>query len=203
MLPCDLRQLSAPVEDVRFLDCSRLESPAPEHPALTAALETQTLRSVNYSHPRWRELLRPEVRRGKKRVNLLAIGDVGSTLLTALVLTGSDAISQIGICDLSEKVTARWEIEMGQVALPWNYDAFPPVRAVGQEELFDCDVFVFIASKGIPPVGSGVRDVRMAQFEANAAIAGFYARKGPRRGLPGTLCIGFRPGRSAGQDGVP
>ena len=40
--PCDLRQLSAPVEDVRFLDCSRLESPAPEHPALTAALEAQT-----------------------------------------------------------------------------------------------------------------------------------------------------------------
>lgn len=183
--PCDLRQLSAPVEDVRFLDCSRLESPAPEHPALTAALETQTLRSVNYSHPRWRELLRPEVRRGKKRVNLLAIGDVGSTLLTALVLTGSDAISQIGICDLSEKVTARWEIEMGQVALPWNYDAFPPVRAVGQEELFDCDVFVFIASKGIPPVGSGVRDVRMAQFEANAAIAGFYARKARAAGFRG------------------
>ena len=93
--PCDLRQLSAPVEDVRFLDCSRLESPAPEHPALTAALEARTLRAVNYSHPRWRELLRPEARRGKKRVNLLAIGDVGSTLLTALVLTGSDVISEI------------------------------------------------------------------------------------------------------------
>lgn len=172
-------------------------------PPLTAALEARTLRAVNYSHPRWRELLRPEARRGKKRVNLLAIGDVGSTLLTALVLTGSDVISEIGICDLSEKVTARWEIEMGQVALPWNYDAFPPVRAVGQDELFDCDVFVFIASKGIPPVGSGVRDVRMAQFEANAAIAGFYAGKGPRGGLPGALCIGVRPGRSAGQDGVP
>ena len=44
------------------------------------------------------------------------------------------------------------------------------------EHLFDCDVFVFVASKGIPPVGSGVKDVRMYQFENNSKIIGHYAK---------------------------
>ncbi len=188
--PCDLRQLTAPEEDARFLDCSRLTTPAPSHPLLEAALAEQRLRAVNFSHPRWRELLSSAGSAGKKRVHLLALGDVGSTLLTALVLLGSDVISSIGICDLSEKVTARWEFEMGQVALPWDYDAFPPVEAVAPDRLFDCDLFVFVASKGIPPVGSEVKDVRMAQFEANAAIAAAYARQARAAGYKGRFaCV--------------
>ncbi len=121
----------------------------------------------------------------KARVNILAIGDVGSTLLTGLKLLGSDVIASIGICDLSDAVTARWEFEMGQVSLPWNYDAFPEVAVVRPEDLFDCDVFVFVASKGIPPVGSAVKDVRMAQFEANAAIVRSYARMARNAGFRG------------------
>ena len=112
----------------------------------------------------------------KARVNVLAIGDVGSTLVLGLKLLGGDVIGSIGICDLSEATTARWEFEMGQIALPWEYDAFPEVEAVSPENLFDCDVFVFVASKGIPPVGSAVKDVRMAQFEANSAIVRLYAK---------------------------
>jgi hypothetical protein len=50
------------------------------------------------------------------------------------------------------------------------------VEIVTPERLFDCDVFVFVASKGIPPVDSGIRDVRMAQYDANAAIVRQYAR---------------------------
>ena len=63
----------------------------------------------------------------KKRVHVLAIGDVGSTLLTGLHLLGGDCISSIGICDISEKVTARWEFEENQIAYPWAYDALPEV----------------------------------------------------------------------------
>ena len=80
---------------------------------------------------------------------------MGSTLLTGLKLLGGDVISKIGICDLSDQITARWEFEMGQINLPWDYDAFPDVEVVKPENLFDCDVFVFVASKGIPPVLSG------------------------------------------------
>ena len=126
--------------------------------------------------------------RRKKRVNILAIGDVGSTLLTGLKLLGGDVISSIGICDLSDQITARWEFEMGQISLPWDYRAFPEVEVISLEKLFDCDVFVFVASRGIPPVGSQVKDVRMAQFENNAAIVKQYARMARAADFQGLWC---------------
>ena len=125
---------------------------------------------------------------GKKRVNVLAIGDVGSNLLTGLHLLGGDVISEIGICDLSEKVTARWEFEENQISYPWDYDALPEVKVVSPEKLFDCDVVVSVASKGIPPVGSGVQDVRMYQFENNRKIVGAYARQARQVGFRGMFC---------------
>ena len=63
-------------------------------------------------------------------------------LLTGLHLLGGDVISSIGICDISDKVTARWEFEENQIAYPWDYDAMPEVDVVDQDHLFDCDVFV-------------------------------------------------------------
>ena len=105
------------------------------------------------------------------------MGDVGGTLLTALKLLGGDVISSVGICDLNEKTVARWVTEMGQIAWPWDYDALPEVEAVEPEDLFACDVFIFAATKAIPPVGSGVRDVRMAQLEANRPLVESFARQ--------------------------
>ena len=119
---------------------------------------------MNLNHPRFQEILKEKPEKKKKRVHVLAIGDVGSTLLTGLHLLGGDVISSIGICDISDKVTARWEFEENQIAYPWDYDALPEVDVVKPEELFQCDVFVFVASKGIPPVGSEVKDVRMYQL---------------------------------------
>ena len=62
----------------------------------------------------------------------------------------------------------RLEAEMGQTGA---YDGrrMPNVRAIKEEELFDCDVFVFCASKGVPPLGRR-GDMRMAQLEANASL---------------------------------
>ena len=168
---------------LNVLDASRLpEVPLDEH--LSAALKEGRLTVVNSGRIGWERMLQtPE--NGKKRVNILAIGDVGSTLLMGLKLLGGDVISRIGICDISEKLTARWEFEMGQVSLPWDYDAFPEVTVVTPENLFDCDVFVFAASKGIPPVGSEVTDVRMAQFESNAELVRHYARMARQQGFRG------------------
>ncbi len=167
-------QLAAP-HGLCVLDASRLPD-FPLDETLQNALTAGKLTVVNRSRPNWERMLEPE-KTGKKRANILAIGDVGSTLLTGLKLLGGDVIESIGICDLSEQITARWEFEMGQVCLPWDYGAFPEVETVDAEHLFDCDVLVFVASKGIPPVGSGVKDVRMAQFESNAAIVRHYARQ--------------------------
>lgn len=178
-------QLFDETEDIRWLDASRLPEGEALPPLLREWMAAGTLRAVNGCHPRWRELMTFPGKTEKKRVHILAIGDVGSTLLTGLRLLGGDVISTIGICDLSEKVVSRWEMEMNQVSLPWEYDAFPPVEAVSPDRLFDCDVFVFVASKGIPPVGSGVQDVRMAQLEANSAIVSRYARQAREAGFQG------------------
>ena len=179
-------QLLAP-HGLEVLDASRLPALELDEP-LTAALAQGRLTAVNTGRQNWEAILSAAPKEGKKRVHILAIGDVGSTLLTGLKLLGGDVISTIGICDLSDQITARWEFEMGQINLPWDYDAFPDVEVVKPENLFDCDVFVFVASKGIPPVGSQVKDVRMAQFENNAAIVKTYARMARKANFQGLWC---------------
>ena len=175
-------QLADPMS-IRVLDASRLPEFQPDA-ILSEALNAGRVTVINRDRPGWERMLEPGPE-GKKRVNILAMGDVGATLLMGLKLMGGDVISEIGICDISEALTARWEFEMGQVSLPWDYDSFPEVKVVSPEQLFDCDVFVFAASKGIPPVGSQVQDVRMAQFESNAALVRQYARMARRQDFNG------------------
>lgn len=185
----DPRQLSE-APDLRRLDPRRLgEAPALPEEA-QAALAAGQLTAVNAPHPRREaalDFITP--RPGKKRVHLLAVGDVGGTLLTALKLLGGDVISSIGICDLNEKTVARWVAEMGQISWPWDYDTLPQVEAVGPENLFGCDVFVFAATKAVPPVGSAVQDVRMAQLEANRPLAESFARQARAAGFRGLFIV--------------
>lgn len=189
--PVNPRQLSAGESGVSWLDPRRMDGPEPDLPyTVIRALEAGTLQAVNLRHPRWREALdftRPQP--GKKRVHLLAVGDVGGTLLTALKLLGGDCISSIGICDLNEKAVERWREEMGQIAWPWNYDALPEVEAVSPEHLFDCDVFLFAATKSIPAVGSGITDVRMAQYAANRPLVASFARQAREVGFAGLFIV--------------
>lgn len=183
--------LGAEQEDVSWLDKNHLEKlpGIPELPQwITALIREGKVRAVNASHPKFREILDYVPKTGKKRVHVLAIGDVGSMLLTGLHLLGGDVISSIGICDISDNVTARWEFEENQIAYPWDYDALPEIDVVKPENLFDCDVFVFVASKGIPPVGSGVKDVRMYQFENNSKIMGTYAKMAREKNFKGLFC---------------
>ncbi len=186
----DPRQLTAERGDTSWLDPRRM-GPLPELPEQAAAsIAAGRLTGVNVSHPRWERALAFTVPRpGKKRVHLLAVGDVGGTLLTALKLLGGDVISSMGICDLSENTVARWVTEMGQISWPWDYGALPEVEAVEPEHLFDCDVFLFAAARAVPPVGSGVRDVRMAQLEANRPLAEQFARQARRADFQGLFIV--------------
>ena len=157
--------------------------------AVKTAIDQGMMRAVNCLHPEFEAILAEKPQKTKKRVHVLAIGDVGSTLLTGLHLLGGDCISSIGICDISDKVTARWEFEENQIAYPWAYDALPEVDVVKPEDLFKCDVFVFVASKGIPPVGSGVKDVRMYQFENNSKIVAQYAKQARAEHFKGLFAV--------------
>ena len=122
-------------------------------------------------------------------VNILAMGDVGSTVLLALKMLGGDVIRRIGICDLNEKLLSRLEIEMNQVAYPWDYDRLPEVEIVQQEDLFKCDIFVFCATKGIAAVGEKVKDVRMAQYEANRGLISIYGQMARKAGFRGFFAV--------------
>ena len=142
---------------------------------------------VNTSYPKWRDLL-DYVAPEKWKVNILALGDVGSTLLIGLKLLGGSTISRIGIHDRIPENQKRLEIEMNQVALPFNNN-LPEVEIVEYDDLFDCDMFVFCASKGVPPVGTSVKDVRMVQFEENAKIISEYAKLARKKNFKGRFSV--------------
>lgn len=144
--------------------------------------------SINTNYPNWKDVLNKEEKK-KWRLNLVALGDVGSTLLIGLRLLGGDCISEIGIYDRDINKLKRWEYELNQIRRPFDELSFPKVVPINENDLFDCDMFIFCASKGIPPVGSGVIDVRMAQFESNSQIIGEYAKLARKDKFQGVFAV--------------
>lgn len=186
----DSRQLTAPADGVEWLDARRIKSSPPDLPdTLLRRLKAGELQAVNVRHPQWQHLGFESRPPRRKRIHLLAVGDVGGTLLTALKLLGGDCIGTIGICDLNENTVARWVAEMSQISWPWDYDALPNVEAVSPDRLFDCDVFLFAAAKSVPAVGSAVGDVRMAQFSANRPLVEAYAKKARAANFRGLFAV--------------
>lgn len=151
-------------------------------------VEEGKLTSINTNYPTWKNIL-GKTEKKKWRLNLIALGDVGSTLLIGLRLLGGDMVDSIGIYDRSEDKLNRWEHELNQIHAPFSNIDFPKVEIISKDDLFDCDMFIFCASKGIPPVGSGVSDVRMAQFESNSDIIAEYARMARDRSFEGIFAV--------------
>lgn len=124
----------------------------------------------------------------KHRVNVLALGDVGMTVLLGLKLLGGDVIESLGICDINQANVERLEMEMNQIRYPFGLENMPKIHAVEEERLFDCDVLVFCASKGIPPIGAS-GDVRMAQLAANREIIAHYGALAKKTGFRGLMAV--------------
>ena len=122
-------------------------------------------------------LTRPE-----KRLNVVGLGDVGGTLVTALKLLGDD-IREIGIYDPNESLCRRYEMELNQVLGREK----PVIRILHAAELFDCDAFLFTASRGVPPLGVA-GDVRMLQFEKNRDMLKAYTKKAREARFSGLFC---------------
>ena len=186
--PSHAPQVTAP-EGAAYLDPARL--PAADVPAeLAQAVAEGRVTAVNGSDPRWQDALSfVDAKAARRRLHILAVGDVGGTLLTGLKLMGGDCLHAIGICDLNPATVARYTAEMSQVSHPCDYDALPDVVPVDMEHLFDCDVFLFAATRAIPAVGSDVKDVRMAQFAANREIVAHYARMARKANFRGLFLV--------------
>lgn len=155
---------------------------------ILSMINERKIKAVNTEYENYEECFyMSEIK--KKKVNVLALGDVGSTLLTGLKLLGGESIESIGIFDRSQDKIKRWEYEMNQTSLPFDYDYFPNVHGIEKHELFNCDMFVFCASKGVPPVGSEQVDVRMVQFEENSKLIKEYALMAAEVGFKGIFAV--------------
>lgn len=156
--------------------------------------------SVNTSYPNFMDAIEyslPE----KWNINIIGLGDVGGTLAAGLRLLGGNLISSIGLYDRDANKTKRWFLECSQIMAP-NIDAspdfeapenilkgLPDVKIIDENGLFDCHMFVFCVSSGVPPVDCGIKDVRMAQLEGNAKIVNAYARMARERHFKGIFAV--------------
>jgi hypothetical protein len=145
------------------------------------------IKAVNTSYSSWQDCLEDEIPKAW-RINLVGLGDVGSTLLLGLKLLGEGKISDIGIYDIDANKVNRWEFESNQILFP-NKTTSPKVFALEEHKLFDCDMFVFCVTVGIPALDSKGVDVRMAQFEGNAKIISTYAKKAREAGFKGIFAV--------------
>lgn len=121
------------------------------------------------------------------KINVLAMGDVGGTLVMGLRLLGGGTVDKIGIYDLNDSLLRRYEREINQIGYP-DRRPMPRVEILTENQLFDCDVFVFCASLGVPPVGAA-GDVRMAQLEANKKLVSGYAAKAAAEKFTGIFAV--------------
>lgn len=121
---------------------------------------------------RYLDAMAKPVRRGGLRVGLAGLGRVGgvaATLLAALP-TRVTGIRELLIYDADASNQERWLLELGSIAA-WRAPGVRPcVRSAPPTELFAaCDLFLFAATTGVPPIGAA-GDVRMAQFGPNRAL---------------------------------
>ena len=147
--------------------------------------------------PVWLDAVNP----APKRIHLAGLGDVGMNAALGLVLTGGGIVGHLGLYDLKKEQCERLRIELSQIAappagrtvdegdMPQGRRTFPEIEVVEKENLFDCDIFAFCATRSIPAVGSGVKDVRMAQYEANRVILAGYAQEAARVGFKGLFAV--------------
>ena len=139
---------------------------------------------LNTAFPRAAELA-PELLAPKKtglRLTLVGLGDVGGQLLTALKLLG-DEIAEIGIWDPNEALVERYVLELNQIL----GRELPRIVRREPEKLFDCELFLFTASRGVPPLGAA-GDVRMLQFEKNREMLRAYSKQARDAGFRGLFC---------------
>ena len=160
-------------------DWTRLSGPEADLDQVPAGM------ALNTAFPAAEERVRAfleTIRKPRLRLTLVGLGDVGGTLLTTLKLLGEE-ISEIGIYDPNEALCRRYELELNQIL------DRPEPRIVlrRKEDLFACDVFLFTASLGVPPIGAA-GDVRMVQLAKNREMLKEYSALARRARFSGLFC---------------
>lgn len=155
---------------------------------ILSKINFRKIMAINTSYHNWKSVLEhdPPV---KWKINLAGLGDVGGTLLTGLRLLGGSCISEIGIYSRSIESVTRWELEANQILDPFCGEDYPIIRGISEEELFNCHMFVFCASKNVPKVGENVGDVRLYQLDSNSKIIKQYALMARENNFNGIFAV--------------
>ncbi|TDT61161.1 lactate/malate family dehydrogenase [Fonticella tunisiensis] len=144
--------------------------------------------ALNKNYPGWEDVTKTSFP-DKWRVNIAGLGDVGGMLITGLRLLGGDCISSIGIYDIDINKVNRWEREVSQILPAFHSEPMPSVIKIDEDDIFNCDMFIFCVSRGVPPIGEEGMDVRMAQFKGNSKIINYYAKKARNYAFKGIFAV--------------
>lgn len=105
-------------------------------------------------------------------VGIAGLGRVGGTaaaMLAALPAARS-RLGELLLHDVDAANEERWYLELQSIAAWGNHAVQPRLRRAAREELYrSCDVVLFAATAGVPPIGAS-GDVRLAQFAPNRAV---------------------------------
>ncbi len=152
------------------------------------AIQNNRVTALNTQYHNWQEVLtykKPNI----WRINVVGLGDVGGTLLTGLKLLGVEKIHSLGLYDRDATRVERYKYELSQILSPDMKESSIDVISLKEEEVFDCDMFVFCVSVGVPEVGKESEDVRLVQFKGNAKIIGHYATLAREKNFKGIFAV--------------
>jgi len=155
---------------------------------LKERIKVKKITSLNTKYPNWQDLLTYKFP-SRWKINIVGLGDVGGTLLAGLRLLGGRYIKSIGIYDKNINAIKRWELEANQIFNPFTTQIYPEVHILDEEEIFNCDLFVFCATVGVPSLGEEQEDVRMKQFKGNSKIISDYAQKARKKSFKGIFAV--------------
>lgn len=142
---------------------------------LKNAIKGKKVISLNTNYPNFLDAIDYSTPQ-KWRINVVGLGDVGATLLIGLKLLGHDVISSLGIYDKDSKKMDRLNFELSQILSCEGKESNLPITSLKEEDLFNCDMFVFCVSVGIPPIGKEQKDVRLVQFDGNKKVLKVYGQ---------------------------
>ena len=155
---------------------------------LKLAIADNRVTSLNTQYPNWQDVLTYN-RPNKWRINVVGLGDVGGTLLTGLKLLGVEKIHSLGLFDKNTSRMERYKYELSQILSPDMKESSIDIISLKEEDVFDCDMFVFCVSVGVPEVGKESDDVRLIQFKGNAKIIGHYATLARTKNFKGLFAV--------------
>ncbi len=154
------------------------------------SIEEKRLIGINKTCKNWKETLKfNPCPNPKWKINVVGLGDVGGTLITGLRLLGGDCIEEVGIYDKDINKVNRWEYECNQIQSPTLNPNLPKIKPLNEDEIFNCNMFVFCVSVGVPKIGNESKDVRLVQFEGNSKIVSLYAKLAKEKNFKGIFSI--------------